>query len=83
MNINIGACFFSRIMVLFVALEHSTLKHMVIESRSQRLKIGTRKTTSATSNGEKITDGASLISPNKVEVQVNGTFVHVGSASTF
>ena len=76
MNINIGAWF-------FLALENSTFKHTATESRSQRLKFGKRKTTSTTSNGEKLTDGASLISPNKVEVQVNGTFVDVWFASTF
>ena len=83
MNINIGACFFSRIMVFFGALEHSTLKHTVIESRSQRLKYGRRKTTSATPNGEKNTDGASLISPNKDEMKLNGTSLDFGSPSTF
>ena len=83
MNINIRACFFSRIMVFFGVLEHSTLKHTVIESRSQRLKYGRRKTTSTIPNGEKLTDGASLISPNKDEVQVNGTSADVGSPSRF
>ena len=62
MNINIGAWF----------------KHTVIESRSQRLKYGRRKTNSTTPNREKLTDGASLISPNKYEVQVNGTSADVG-----
>ena len=83
MNINTRACFFSRIMVFFGVLEHSTLKHTVIESTSQRLKYGRRKTTFAPPNGEKLTDGASLISPNKDEVLVNGTSVDVGFPSTF
>ena len=51
---------------------------MVTESMSQRLKYGRRKTTSTTPNREKLTDGASLISPNKYEVQVNGTSTDVG-----
>ena len=39
--------------------------------------------TSTTPNGEKLTDGASLISPNKDEVQFNGTSIDVGFTSTF
>lgn len=63
--------------------DNSALKHTVTESRSQRRKSGRRKATSATPNGEKITDGASLISPSKDEVQVNGTSADVGTPSTF
>lgn len=63
--------------------DNSALKHTVTESRSQRRKSGRIKATSATPNGEKLTDGASLISPGKAEVQVNGTFADVGSPSAF
>ena len=70
-------------MFFFGALDNSTLNHTVIESRFERLKYGRIKTTSTTPNVEKLTDGANLISPNKYEVQVNGTSVDVGSPSTF
>lgn len=63
--------------------DNSVLKHTVTESRSQKQKSGRRKTTSATPNREKLTDGASLISPSKDEVQVNGTSADVESPCTF
>lgn len=63
--------------------DNSSLKHTVkTESRSQRRKAGRRKS-SATPNRDQLTDGASLVSPSKDEVQVNGTSADVGSPCTF
>lgn len=63
--------------------DNSFLKHTVTESRSQRRKAGRRKSTSATPNKDQLTDGGSLVSPSKDEVQVNGTPADVGSPCTF
>lgn len=63
--------------------DNSFLKHTVTESRSQRRKAGRRKSTSATPNKDQLTDGGSLVSPSKDEVQVNGTSADVGSPCTF